>query len=161
MNKTRDGTESSQHDRPCTHGSFPTGITHDCPTNWNLAGCYGARVDRRLAPRVYEGGATSAHTGGGGVRIPGCRALNRIIFLYLPSLFLVLFCERYVGDELSPVPVCATLTTPLTSAGARPCTVSTPIATAQTSLQIPNLYSCCVKPIRTFRYSLSGLQTNA
>ena len=52
----------------------------------------------------------------GGVRIPGCRAFNRIIFLYLPSLFLVLFCERYVGDELLPVPVCATLTTPLTSA---------------------------------------------
>ena len=48
----------------------------------------------------------------GGVRIPSCRAFNRIIFLYLPSLFLVLFCERYVGDELPPVPVCATLTTP-------------------------------------------------
>ena len=70
MNKTRDGTESSQHDRPCTHGSFPTGITHDCPTNWNLAGCYGARVDRRLAPRVYEGGATSSQTGGGGSPSP-------------------------------------------------------------------------------------------
>ena len=55
----------------------------------------------------------------GGVRIPGCRALNRIIFLYLPSLFLVLFSERYVGDELPPLPVCATITTPLTSAGGK------------------------------------------
>ena len=28
------------------------------------------QVDRRLAPRVYEGGATSAHTGGGGSTLP-------------------------------------------------------------------------------------------
>ena len=27
---------------------------------------YGTRVDRRLAPLVYEGGVTSAHTGDGG-----------------------------------------------------------------------------------------------
>ena len=44
MNKTRDGTESSQHDRPCTHGSFPTGITHDCPTNWEFARRAGGQV---------------------------------------------------------------------------------------------------------------------
>ena len=97
----------------------------------------------------------------GGVRIPGCRALNRIIFLCLPSLFFVLFCERYVGDELPTVPVCATLTTPLTSAGGK---AVYRIDTDRHSPNIPansNLYSCCVKPIRTFRYSLSGLQTNA
>ena len=43
-------------------------------TNWNLLSCLGSgvRVDavRGLAPRIYEGGATSSQTGGGGSPSP-------------------------------------------------------------------------------------------
>ena len=53
------------------------------------------------------------------------------------SLFNALFCEKYVDDGLPPVPVCALVPPPSQVRGARPCTTSAPLATAQTALQIP------------------------
>ena len=39
-------------------------------TNWNLTADFGTRVDRRLAPRIYEGVPKVAQTGGGGSPSP-------------------------------------------------------------------------------------------
>ena len=101
-----------------------------------------------LPPALVRGVPPVLKLVAGGVRIPGCRALNRIIFLYLPSLFLVLFCERYVGDELPPVPVCATLTTLSQVRGARRLTARLPKRAAKFQFAI-----LLRNPICTFRFS--------
>ena len=120
------------------------------------------RVVRRLAPpRLRGGGESSAHWGRGEYEFPAAERLIELSFCICRPYSLSFFVKGMWVTN-SPRYQCALLLPPPSQVrGARPCTVSTPIATAQTSLQIPNLYSCCVKPIRTFRYSLSGLQTNA
>ena len=59
---------------------------------------------RRLAPRVYEGGGTSAHTGTGGSTNSRQQNVKNDLAVFT-VLFFTLFCERYAGDGLPPPPV--------------------------------------------------------
>ena len=53
------------------------------------------------------------------------------------ALFFALIRERYADDGLPPVPVCATLTTPLINAGGKAAYRIHPHTIQQTALQIP------------------------
>ena len=91
---------------------------------------------RRLAPRVYEGGATSSQTGGGGSPSPAYLSQKSVKNRTVNTArsFFTFCCREFV---LPPVPVCATLTTPLTSAGGKDAYRIHPHTIQQTALQIP------------------------
>ena len=84
-------------------------------TNWNLLSCLGSgvRVDavRGLAPRIYEGGATSSQTGGGGSPYKRLRSNLRVIpnqssdWCGNPPRH----CDRFLLKMEIATPVCATL----------------------------------------------------
>ena len=84
-----------------------------------------------LPPAFTRGVSKVAHTGDGGSTKFRQQSVKQIfIFLCFPSLFFVYFYERYVGDWLPPMPVCALVSPPSQVRGARPCSASVPHTTA-------------------------------
>ena len=93
-------------------------------TAWILQGCYGVRVDRRLAPRVYEGGATSSQTGGGGSTNFQKQSVKQNFFCICRP-YSSFFFEKDILVTNSPRYQCALLFPPPSQVrGARTCTAS-------------------------------------
>ena len=99
-------------------------------------------MDRRLAPRVYEGGDTSAHTGIGGSPSPeylSQKSMKNRAGNTERLFYLTLFCQKFV---LPPAPVCGLVPPPTLVRGAR--------AAAPPALQNSNLSGNCAEPMCKF-----------
>ena len=128
----------------CLANSFPKGYTIKGISvllskyiNWNLAARFGKRAVRRLAPRVYEGGVTSAHTGDGGSPSPTYLSQKSAKNKDGKHRKIILFDILLSGICTPPAPVYATFGTPLTSAGGKAAFRIEPQTVHQTALQIP------------------------
>ena len=77
------------------------------------------QVDRRLAPRVYEGGATSAHTGGGGSTLPAYLSQKSVKNKNGKRRKIMLFDALLPGIRTPPDTSVRTGITPLINAGGK------------------------------------------
>ena len=72
-----------------------------------------------LAPRTCEGGGTSAHTGTGGSSSPAYPSQKSAKYKNGKHRKIMLFYALLPEIRTPPVPVCATLTTPLVNGGGK------------------------------------------
>ena len=79
----------------------------------------GADAVRVLAPRTCEGGGTSSQTGAGGSSSPAYPSQKSAKYKNGKHRKIMLFYALLPEIRTPPVPVCATLTTPLVNGGGK------------------------------------------